>query len=144
MKTIWTWLQSAFVAVGGFVGWYLGTFDGFLYALATFIVVDYVTGVLKAISQKNLSSDIGARGIVKKVAIFLVVGIGNIADTYLLGNSGAILRTAVIFFYISNEGISLLENIVAIGVPVPEKLKDALAQLHEKSKGNGGNQNDDQ
>lgn len=132
MKTIWTWTQTAFAGIGGVLGWYLGGLDGFLYALIAFVVVDYITGVLRAIVEKQLSSRIGAQGIAKKVAIFLVVGIGHLVDVYLLGGSGSTLRTAVIFFYISNEGISLLENSAAVGLPVPEKLKDVLEQLHSK------------
>jgi toxin secretion/phage lysis holin len=93
--------------------------------------VDYTTGVLRAVVEKSLSSRIGARGIAKKVAIFLVVGIAHLADVYLLGD-GEALRTAVIFFYMANEGISLLENATAIGLPVPEQLKDVLAQLHKR------------
>ncbi len=132
MKTIWAWTQTAFAGVGGFLGWYLGGLDGFLYALIAFVAVDYVTGVLRAIVEKQLSSRIGARGITKKVAIFLVVGIAHLIDVYMLGD-GAALRTAVIFFYVTNEGVSLLENATAVGLPVPEKLKDVLAQLHGKS-----------
>ena len=135
MKAIWTWTQSAFAAVGGVVGWYLGGLDGFLYALIAFVVVDYLTGVLRAIVEKELSSRIGAHGIAKKVAIFLVVGIGHLIDFYLLQSDGAPLRTAVIFFYIANEGVSLLENATVIGLPVPNKLKDVLAQLHGKDEG---------
>jgi toxin secretion/phage lysis holin len=134
MKTIWAWTHTAFAGLGGVVGWYLGGLDGFLYALIAFVVVDYIMGVLRAVFEKKLSSRIGARGITKKVAIFLVVGIGHLIDAYLLGGQGAALRTAVIFFYIANEGISLLENAAAIGLPVPDKLKDVLQQLH----GNGG------
>jgi toxin secretion/phage lysis holin len=132
MKEIWTWTQTAFAGLGALLGWYLGGLDGFLYALIAFVVVDYITGVLRAIVEKKLSSRIGAHGIAKKVAIFLVVGIGHLIDTYLLGGQGAPLRTAVIFFYIANEGISLVENATAIGLPVPEKLRDVLAQLHGK------------
>lgn len=132
MKTIWTWAQTAFAGVGGFLGWYLGGLDGFLYTLIAFVAVDYITGVLRAIVEKQLSSRIGAHGIAKKVAIFLVVGVGHLIDFYLLGSAGAPLRTAVIFFYIANEGISLLENATVIGLPVPEKLKDVLVQLHGK------------
>jgi len=135
MKTIWLWTQTAFAGVGGIVGWYLGGLDGFLYALIAFVVVDYLTGILRAIVEKKLSSRIGAQGIAKKVALFLVVGIGHLIDTYLLGGTGAPLRTAVIFFYIANEGVSLLENATAIGLPVPDKLKEVLAQLHGKDGG---------
>ena len=132
ITTVWSWLQTAFAGVGGFLGWYLGGVDGFLYVLIAFVVVDYITGVLRAISEKQLSSRIGAHGIAKKVAIFIVVGIGHLIDFYLLGSEGAPLRTAVIFFYIANEGVSLLENTTAIGLSVPEKLKEILAQLHGK------------
>lgn len=133
MKEIWNWIQLAIAAVGGFLGWFLGGYDGFLYALVAFIVIDYVTGVLCAIIDKKLCSEIGAKGIFKKVLIFAMVGITHIIDTQILGsigdNSGA-LRTAVIFFYLSNEGISILENAGHIGLPIPEKLKSVLQQLH--------------
>jgi toxin secretion/phage lysis holin len=131
MKTIGIALKAGFAAVGAFLGWYLGGFDGFLYTLIAFVAVDYLTGLLRAITEKTLSSRIGAKGIVKKVLIFLLVGIANLVDVYLL-TDGEALRMAVIFFYIANEGISLLENATAIGLPVPEKLKDVLAQLHGK------------
>jgi toxin secretion/phage lysis holin len=132
-KTIWAYTQSGFAGVGALLGWYLGGLDGLLYALIAFVAVDYITGLLRAVVEKNLSSRIGARGIAKKVAIFLVVGIGHLIDAHLLGGTGAPLRTAVIFFYIANEGVSLLENATAIGLPVPEQLKNVLAQLHGKT-----------
>ena len=135
MKDIWNWVQVAFAAIGGTLGWFLGGLDGFLYALIAFVAVDYITGVLRAIVEKKLSSRVGAQGIAKKVAIFLVVGVAHLLDTYVLGGTGAVLRTAVIFFYIANEGVSLLENTTAIGLPVPEKLKDVLVQLHGKDGG---------
>lgn len=131
MKQIWTGIQIAFSALGGFLGWFLGGADGFLYALIAFAVIDYVTGVMCAIADKNLSSAVGFKGICRKVLIFALVGIGNILDVYVLGEAG-VLRTAVIFFYLSNEGISLLENSAHLGLPIPEKLKDVLAQLHNK------------
>ena len=132
MKDLWILIKTGFAGFGGLIGWYLGGMDGFLYTLIAFVAVDYITGVLRAIVEKRLSSRIGAKGIAKKVVLFLVVGIGHLIDTYLLGGQGAPLRTAVIFFYIANEGVSLLENATAIGLPVPEKLKDVLAQLHGK------------
>lgn len=132
MKQCWTEIQIAFSALGGFLGWFLGGADGFLYALIAFVVIDYLTGVLCAIADKNLSSEVGFKGICRKVLIFTLVGIGNILDMYVLGQIG-ILRTAVIFFYISNEGVSLLENAAHLGLPIPEKLKDVLAQLHNRS-----------
>ena len=131
MKQIWTGIQLAFSALGGFLGWFLGGADGFLYALIAFAVIDYVTGVMCAVADKNLSSAVGFKGICRKVLIFALVGIGNILDVYVLGQAG-VLRTAVIFFYLSNEGISLLENSAHLGLPIPEKLKDVLAQLHNK------------
>lgn len=133
MKDIWIWIQAAFAAIGGALGWYLGGVDGFLYALIAFVVVDYITGILRAIVEKKLSSRVGAQGIARKAALFLVVGIGHLIDTYLLSGTGAPLRTAIIFFYIANEGLSLLENAAAIGLPVPDKLKDILAQLHGRT-----------
>ena len=109
----------------------MGGFDGFLYALIAFAVIDYITGVMCAISDKRLSSKVGFKGICRKVLIFILVGIGNIIDVYVLGDAG-VLRTAVIFFYLSNEGVSLLENSAHLGLPVPDKLKDVLQQLHNK------------
>ena len=131
MKQIWSGIQLAFTAVGGFLGWFLGGIDGFLYALIAFTVIDYITGVMCAITDKNLSSSIGFKGICRKVLIFTLVGIGNIVDVYVLGQGG-VLRTAVIFFYLSNEGLSILENAGNIGLPIPEKLKTMLAQLKDK------------
>ena len=137
MKSIWVSIQLAFSALGGFLGWYLGGVDGFLYALIAFVLVDYITGVMCAIADKKLSSAVGFKGICRKVLIFVLVGIGNLVDVYVLGEGGA-LRTAVIFFYLSNEGISFLENAGHLGLPIPEKLKDVLEQLHDK----GGNDNE--
>ncbi|MFQ9891997.1 MAG: holin family protein [Emergencia sp.] len=134
MKQIWTGIQLAFTALGGFLGWFLGGLDGFLYALIAFTVIDYITGVMCAIADKNLSSAVGFKGICRKVLIFTLVGVGNIVDVYVLGEAG-VLRTAVIFFYLSNEGVSLLENSAHLGLPIPEKLKDVLEQLHDR---NGG------
>lgn len=131
MKQIWTGIQLAFTAFGGFLGWFLGGVDGFLYALIAFTVIDYITGVMCAITDKNLSSSIGFKGICRKVLIFTLVGIGNIVDVYVIGQGG-VLRTAVIFFYLSNEGVSILENSAHLGLPIPEKLKEVLEQLHER------------
>lgn len=134
MRSIWTGIQIAFSAIGGFIGWLLGGFDGFLYALIAFAVIDYITGVMCAISDKRLSSEVGFKGICRKVLIFVLVGIGNLVDVYVLGEAG-VLRTAVIFFYLSNEGVSLLENSAHLGLPIPQKLKSVLEQLHNR---NGG------
>ena len=132
MKSIWVSIQLAFSALGGFLGWYLGGVDGFLYALIAFVLVDYITGVMCAIADKKLSSEVGFKGICRKVLIFLLVGIANIVDVQVVG-TGSVLRTAVIFFYLSNEGVSLLENAAHLGLPVPEKMKDILAQLHDRA-----------
>ena len=131
MKTAWTWLQMIFTAVGGWFGWLLGGLDGFLYALIALVVIDYITGVMCAVLEKRLSSEVGARGIFKKVLIFMLVGIGSIIDRQIIGD-GSVLRTAVIFFYISNEVISIIENSGRIGLPIPEKLKTVLEQLNKE------------
>ncbi len=134
MKDLWSWIQLALTAIGGFIGSFIGGIDGFLYALIAFVVIDYITGVMVGIAQKKLSSEVGFKGICKKVLIFLLVGIGSIIDTKILGEGNA-LRTAVVFFYLSNEGISILENVAIIGLPVPQKLKDILAQLNDRKEG---------
>ncbi len=136
MKDVWNVAQVVFAAVGGGIGWFFGELDGFFYALLAFVVIDYLTGVMCAIADRSLSSEVGFRGIFRKVLIFVMVGAGHILDAQVIG-SGDALRTAVIFFYISNEGVSLLENAAHIGLPVPEKLKDVLAQLHDREKGDG-------
>ena len=136
MKDVWNVAQVVFAAVGGGIGWFFGELDGFFYALLAFVVIDYLTGVMCAIADRSLSSEVGFRGIFRKVLIFVMVGAGHILDAQVIG-SGDALRTAVIFFYISNEGVSLLENAALIGLPVPEKLKEVLAQLHDREKGDG-------
>ena len=132
MKEFWNTIQLMFTAVGGWLGWFLGGCDGLLYALIAFVVIDYITGVMCAINDHTLSSEVGFRGICRKVFIFLLVGIANILDVNVIG-TGSVLRTAVIFFYISNEGVSLLENAAHLGLPIPEKLKAVLAQLHNRA-----------
>lgn len=134
MKEFWNTIQLIFAAIGGWLGYFLGGCDGLLYALIAFVVIDYLTGIMCAISDHTLSSEVGFRGICRKVLIFLLVGIANILDIHVLGN-GSVLRTAVIFFYISNEGVSLLENAAHLGLPVPEKVKDVLEQLHDRAEG---------
>lgn len=132
MKEFWTSIQIAFAAIGGWLGWFLGGCDGLLYALIAFVVADYITGVMCAMADRKLSSAVGFRGICRKVIIFTLVGIGHILDAQVIG-SGSVLRTAVIFFYISNEGISLVENAAHLGLPIPEKLKTVLEQLHDRA-----------
>ncbi|RKJ38240.1 holin [Acutalibacter sp. 1XD8-33] len=132
MKEFWNTIQFIFAAIGGWLGYFLGGCDGPLIALVAFVVIDYITGVMCAAADKKLSSEMGFKGICRKVLIFLLVGIANILDVQVIG-TGNILRTAVIFFYISNEGVSLLENAAHLGLPIPEKLKDILEQLHGRS-----------
>ena len=137
MKEFWNMIQLMFTAVGGWLGWFLGGCDGLLYALIAFVVIDYITGVMCAINDHSLSSEVGFRGICRKVLIFLLVGIANIMDVNVIG-TGSVLRTAVIFFYISNEGVSLIENAAHLGLPVPEKIKVVLEQLHDRAEDKEG------
>ena len=132
MKEFWNMIQMVFAAVGGWLGYYLGGCDGLLLALVAFAAADYLTGVMCAVSDRKLSSNVGFKGICRKVLIFLLVGISNILDVHVIG-TGSVLRTAVIFFYISNEGVSLLENAAHLGLPVPEKIKAVLEQLHDRA-----------
>ena len=134
MKDFWNTIQLVFAAVGGWLGYFLGGCDGLLYALIAFVAIDYITGVMCAISDKTLSSEVGFRGICRKVLIFLLVGIGNIIDVQVLGSPG-VLRTAVIFFYLSNEGVSLMENAAHLGLPVLDAIKTVLEQLHDRAEG---------
>ena len=131
MKEFWNTIQLVFTAVGGWLGYFLGGCDGLLYALIAFVAIDYITGVMCAISDHTLSSEVGFKGICRKVLIFLLVGIANVLDVQVI-QTGCVLRTAVIFFYISNEGVSLLENAAHLGLPVPDKIKVVLEQLHDK------------
>ena len=140
MKEFWNTIQLIVSAVGGWLGYFLGGCDGLLYALIAFVVIDYITGVMCAIINRELSSAVGFKGIFRKVLIFLLVGIANIIDVQVIG-TGAVLRTAVIFFYISNEGVSLLENAGHLGLPIPEKIKTVLEQLHDRAEnGKEGNE----
>lgn len=132
MKEFWNTIQFVFAGIGGWLGYFLGGCDGLLYALLAFVVVDYITGVMCAIADKTLSSEVGFKGICRKVLIFILVGIGNILDVQVIG-TGSVLRTAIIFFYISNEGVSLLENAGHLGLPIPAKLKIVLQQLHDRA-----------
>ena len=134
MKEFWNVIQMVIAAIGGWLGYFLGGCDGLLFALMAFVVIDYITGVMCAITDHKLSSEVGFRGICRKVLIFLLVGIANILDVQVIG-TGSVLRTAVIFFYLSNEGVSLLENAAHLGLPVPDAVKTVLEQLHDRSDG---------
>ena len=130
MKEFWNGIQLVFAVIGGWLGWFLGECDGLMYALIAFVIADYVTGVMCAVSDKQLSSEVGFKGICRKVLIFVLVGMANILDMHVIG-TGCVVRTAALFFYISNEGVSVLENAGHLGLPVPAKLLDVLEQLHE-------------
>lgn len=132
MKEFWNVVQAVFAAVGGWLGYFLGGCDGLLYVLLAFVVLDYVTGVMCAVADRKLSSEVGFKGICRKVLIFALVGIGHLLDTQVVG-TGSVLRTAVIFFYISNEGLSLVENAAYLGLPIPSKIHKVLKQLHDRA-----------
>ena len=132
MKEFWNLCQFLFTAAGGWLGYFLGGCDGLLLALVLFAVADYITGVMCAVADKKLSSEVGFKGICRKVIIFMLVGVAHVIDVNVIA-TGSVLRTAVIFFYLSNEGVSLLENAAHLGLPVPEKMKDILAQLHDRA-----------
>ncbi len=131
MKEFWNTIQLILTVIGGWLGYFLGGCDGLLITLVVFVVIDYITGVMCAIVDKKLSSTVGFIGICKKVLIFILVGVANIVDVYVIGD-GSVLRTAVIFFYLSNEGVSFLENAAYLDLPIPAPLKDVLAQLHKR------------
>ena len=130
---IWAKIQMAITAVGGWLGYFVGGVDGLLTTLIIFMVIDYITGLMCAIADRKLSSAVGFKGICKKVLIILLVGVAHIVDLHVVG-TGSALRSAVVCFYLSNEGVSLLENTAHLGLPIPEKLKDKLkdilSQLH--------------
>lgn len=128
---IWAKIQMGISIVGGWIGYFVGGIDGLMTALLVFMILDYATGIMCAIADKQLSSSIGFRGIFKKILIVMLVGVAHIVDLYVV-KSGNALRSAVVCFYLSNEGVSLLENASHLGLPVPDKLKNILAQLHNR------------
>lgn len=142
MKEFWNTIQLIFAAVGGWLGYFLGGCDGLLIALVVFVAADYITGVMCAVADKELSSEVGFKGICRKMLIFILVGIANILDVQVIG-TGSVLRTAVIFFYLSNEGVSLLENAGHLGLPIPEKLKAVLEQLHDRAETENSDKEDE-
>ena len=155
---VWAKIQMAAAAIGGWLGYFLGgrletrrvsksamptaavefsnssavPLDGLMIALIVFMVLDYITGLMCAVIDKKLSSAVGFKGICKKVLILMLVGVANVVDIHIVG-TGSALRSAVICFYLSNEGLSLLENAAHIGLPIPDKMKDVLAQLHGRT-----------
>ena len=126
---IWAKVQAAVAAIGGYLGYFVGGVDGLMTALLIFMVLDYITGLMCAIADKKLSSAVGFKGICKKVLIIMLVGVAHIVDLHVVGTGDA-LRSAVVCFYLSNESVSMLENAAHLGLPIPEKLKSVLAQLH--------------
>ena len=136
MKSFWHLIESVFAAVGAWLGYFLGGSDGLLYALLVFVIVDYITGVMCAIEDRTLSSAVGFRGLCRKVLTFLLVGIAQVLDEHILNQPG-VLRTAVIFWAVANNGLSILENAAHLGLPIPEQLKEVLEQLHNRAKKSG-------
>ena len=134
LKELINKMDYLIAAIGLMLGRFLGGMDGLLYALIAFVIVDYITGVLVAIYKKKLSSAVGFKGITKKIVIFLLVAVAHVLDSQVM-NMGSAMRTAVIFFYLSNEGISILENVTKMGLPVPQKLKDVMEQIQEIRRG---------
>lgn len=132
MSKLWNVLSAIFATIGLWLGLFIGPVNGLLIALIVFVITDYITGIASAIVRKELSSSVGFKGLARKVLIFLIVGIANVLDVYVLG-ANAVLRTAVILFYMANEGLSIIENAGEIGLPIPKKLKEVLAQLRKKS-----------
>ena len=139
---VWSKIQMGLTALGGWLGYFLGGMDGMLIALIVFMTLDYVTGVMCAVVDKKLSSEVGFKGIAKKVLILMLVGVANVIDLYVIRN-GAAIRGAVIAFYLSNEGVSLLENAGHLGLPIPDKLKAVLVQLHGREDKTEDNKEDD-
>lgn len=138
---IWKNIQAALTVVGGAIGYFLGGLDGLLIVLLAFMVIDYITGIMCAIKDKSISSKVGFSGICKKILILVLVGMSNLLDIYVL-QTGSMLRTAALFFYISNEGVSILENAGKLGLPIPAKIKNVLAQLHDKAEDTSSNTDD--
>ena len=126
---VWAKIQMAVAAIGGWIGYFVGGVDGLMTALLIFMALDYITGLMCAVIDKKLSSAVGFRGICKKVLILMLVGVAHIVDLHVVGTGDA-LRSAVVCFYLSNESVSMLENAAHLGLPIPEKLKSVLAQLH--------------
>lgn len=122
--------KRSLILIGGYIGLLLGGVDNLLQALILFMIIDYITGIMIGIKNNKLSSKVGLSGINKKMLILVMVIIGNIIDVFVLDN-GSTCRTVIIFFYLSNEGLSILENVSKLGVPIPNKIKSVLEQLSD-------------
>ena len=138
IKVIWATIQAIFTATGAWLGAFLGGADSLLYAIVAFTIIDYATGVLAAINAHRLSSSIGFRGIARKILIFTLIGLAHLLDVHILGTPG-VLRTATIFFYLSNEGISILENVSLLGLPIPNELRRALDVIKQRGEAQPNN-----
>ena len=132
MKGMWRAIEFTMASGAALLTMFIGELDGLLTALLCFVILDYITGVLCAIADHRLSSTIGFKGICRKVLIFIMVGVGHLLDAYVLGSDGSMIRTAVIVFYLANEGLSIVENAGHIGLPIPKKLRLVLEQLHDR------------
>mgnify|MGYP000560309353 FL=1 len=132
MSKIQIIIDSIAGAVGAVLGFMYGEVTGLFWALIAFMALDYITGVVVAIIEKRLSSEVGFRGLAKKFLILVFVAVGHIADTYILGGTPAAM-SAVMLFYMANEGISIIENAAALGLPVPKKLTSIMEQIKNKS-----------
>lgn len=126
-------IKKIIAAVCAVMGFVFGNMDGLMIALVALIVLDYISGVIAAAAEKKLSSEVGAKGIAKKIFMLLIVAVANIVDINVIGE-GHVLKSVTMVFYIANECISLLENAGRLGVPVPKKLLDVLEQLRNKEK----------
>ena len=130
MHDLHTQIRFISAIIGGWLGWFLGSLDGFLYTLIALVIVDYITGVVAAGLRHELSSEVGFTGIAKKIMVFAIVGVANVLDHHIL-QQGSVLRTMAIFFYVANEGMSIVENADRIGIAVPQPLRKILKQLKE-------------
>ena len=134
MHDLHTQIRFISAIIGGWLGWFLGSLDGFLYTLIALVIVDYITGVVAAGLRHELSSEVGFTGIAKKIMVFAIVGVANVLDHHIL-QQGSVLRTMAIFFYVANEGMSIVENADRIGIAVPQPLRRILKQLKEDNDG---------
>ena len=139
MKEFWNVIQTIFAGIGGWLGYFIGGWDGLIYALLVFVVMDYATGVMCAANDHTLDSAVGFKGICKKVLIFMLVGVGHVLDTFILGEA-AVLRSAIIFFFLANEGLSITENAAHLGLPIPDALNEVLQNLHNRAEKSGRSQ----
>lgn len=130
--------KGASAAVGGVVGFLYGQLNGLFWAVIALMAIDYITGVIVAVLDKKLSSEVGFRGLVKKLFILVLIAVGHILDAYVIGQ-GAAFMTAVMLFFAANEGISIMENAANLGLPIPKKLRDVLEQLKDKGDNDGDN-----